>query len=517
MADLPSSTALSDLVAPRRDWVVVGVALALGLCAFGLIFHAEIAMAVFTWANSDAYNHCFLVIPVAIYLAWERRQTIAGVRPQPAPWIALLALPAAAAWFGADRLGIMEARQLVVMALCQVMVAAVIGLAAWRALATPLLYLFFLVPFGEFLVSPLQKLVVHFTVAGLTVVGVPTYSNGIVIQIPEGTFLVHTACSGLRFLIASTAFGVLYACVMYTSALRRLIFSLVAIGIAVVANCFRVLGTILIAHFWGNVQAVEADHVIWGWGFYVIVGAILIAVGFAFRQEQAPVRIAPASAGLGVAPAMIALATVILLASAPRVAADYQDRLDVLGGAVQIGKLPAVPGCAGPAMAAAPVAAGAAAASRSGVYQCGGNSFEAALYRYPPRIGVRPLFASLQAVALPPNAVDTELQIGGVQFRDDRAGPVWTITEAATNDGRFVAAASALWLGGRPSAGGIAARVDQALNSVRRAPDSPVYLVITHLAQGGPIEARRALDDFLPKAAVFSGSVRQSLAQPSAR
>jgi hypothetical protein len=295
------------------------------------------------------------------------------------------------------------------------------------------------------------------------------------------------------------------------------VFTLVSIGIAVIANCFRVLGTITVAHFWGNIQAVEADHVIWGWGFYVIVGAILIVVGFGFRQEQpAPVSVAPTQSGRIAAPAAIGLAIVILLAAAPRVAADYQDRVPATSSAMKIDNMPALPGCTGPASAAAPVVADVAGASRTGVYQCGGESFEATLYRYSPRIGVRALFTSLHAVELPPSATDTELQIGGVRFHDDPDAPVWSITEAAARDGSFVATGSALWLGGRPSAGGIAARVEQALNSVRRRPESPIYLVVSHFARAGPTDARRGLDDFLPKAAVFSGLVRQSLAEQAA-
>src|SRR5271170_1136695 len=101
----PPATAVTDLVSPRRDWAVAALALALGLCAFGFIFRSEIATAVYVWSDSYAYNHCFLILPVAAYLVWDRRQAVAATVPRPAPWIALLAIPAAAAWFAADRLG----------------------------------------------------------------------------------------------------------------------------------------------------------------------------------------------------------------------------------------------------------------------------------------------------------------------------------------------------------------------------------------------------------------------------
>jgi exosortase A len=512
MANTPSppAKAVSNLISPYRDWGVAGAAIVLGLVAFGVLFRSEIATAISVWNDNDAYNHCLLVVPVAAYLAWDRRQIVAATMPRAAPWIALLAIPAAAAWFAADRLGIMEGRQLTAMALLQIMVAAVIGLRTWRTLAAPLLYLFFLVPFGEFLVVPLQTLVVHFTTIGLGLLGIPTYANGISIEIPEGTFLVHQACSGLRFLVASAAFGVLYACVMYTSPLRRLVFSLLALAVAIIGNCFRVLGTIALAHFIGNVQAVEADHILWGWLFYVILGAVLILLGFAFRQERhPPVGGMPTGSGGTAAASIAALAAVILLAAAPRAAADYLNRVGASTAAAARITMPELPGCSAvspptAAPAAPPAGDGAApSVSRSGTYRCDGNVFQLSLYDYPPRIGVRPLFLAFQAAKTPPAGGDILLETGDFRPIGGPDAPVWRVTEVKFDD-RFVAVARALWVNGRPSGAGIAARIDQALNSVRPAPLSPVLAVVTHFASGGPSNARQAVDGFLARAAGLS-------------
>jgi exosortase A len=522
MVNTPSSPAATvlDLVSPRRDWAVAGAALVLALCALGYIFRAEIAMAVYVWNDSDAYNHCFLVIPVAAYLAWDRRQAIAATMPRPAPWIALLGIPVAAAWFVADRLGVFEGRQLTAMTLFQVMVPAIIGFTAWRALSAPLLYLFFLVPFGEFLVPPLQTLVVHFTTTGLDLLGIPTFSNGIIIEIPEGTFIVHQACSGLRFLIASAAFGVLYACVMYTSPLRRLVFSVLALAVAIVGNCFRVLGTILAAHFIGNARAVEADHVLWGWGFYVIIGATLIVIGFAFRQERhPPLAVASSVSGRTVGASVVALASVILLAAAPRVAADYLNRMDAGATVANRVEMPVLRDCtqvrsSNAATAAAAQGSFGATASRSASYRCGDETFLLTLYRYGPRIGVRPLFVSMQAAEMPAGG-DILLQTDGFRAGPGPDAPIWQITDAHAEGDRYIATATALWLNGRPSGVGIAARLDQALNTFRPAPSSPALAVATYVAKGDLNTAQRAIRSFLPRTAGLSEFVQKWVAAPT--
>jgi len=231
--------------------------------------------------------------------------------------------------------------------LVEIMFASVLGWRIWQVLAAPLLYLFFLVPFGEFLVPPLQHLAVHFTRVGLDLVGVPNFVNGVTIQIPEGSFLVHQACSGLRFLIASAAFSVFYVCLMYTSSLRRLIFIILFLSVSVIANDFRVLGTILIAHSIGNAQAIETDHVLWGWLFYLIVGGAIVLIGLPFRQDRSPPTttylVRPnAHMAMGL---LIAILVVLLPAGAVRLATQ---RLDEVGnttvGVAQFA-MPALMGC----------------------------------------------------------------------------------------------------------------------------------------------------------------------------
>jgi exosortase len=181
---------------------------------------------------------------VAAYLAWQRRDAIASTPPKPAAWFALAALPVAACWLIAERIGIMEARQFLAMTLVQVLFVSVLGPRTWRALATPLFYLFFLVPSGEFLAPPLQSFTVGFITVGLDLLGIVNFVDGMMIEIPEGGFYVAEACAGLRFLIASLAFGVFYACLMYKSPLRRLLFVALSLFVPIIANGFRALGIV---------------------------------------------------------------------------------------------------------------------------------------------------------------------------------------------------------------------------------------------------------------------------------
>ncbi len=266
----------------------VAIPLVLGLLLLGVTFQTEVAAAIQTWIQSTAYNHCFLVIPIAAFLMWERRLDIAGLTARPMPWVGLLGVPIAVVWLIAERLGIMEGRQLAALSFVELLFLAVLGRRFWWAASGPLLYLYFLVPFGEFLTPKLQDITTFFIRHGLAILGIPAYVDGYTIEIPQGTFLVAEACAGLRFLIASIAFGCLYALMMYRSPVRRGVFIAVSIVVPIIANGFRGLGIVYLGYLLGSAQAAAADHIIYGWIFFSAVILLLIVLGLPFRQDNMP-------------------------------------------------------------------------------------------------------------------------------------------------------------------------------------------------------------------------------------
>jgi exosortase A len=265
-------------------WRTAAVAIFIAALAFGVVFHHEIEVAIQTWLWTTAYNHCFLILPLVFFLLWERRTVFATVPPSPTFW-PLAALPLlSAVWLVAAVLDINEGRQFVVVAMFEVVLLATLGVRAFRLLMAPLLFLFFLVPSGEFLIPSLQKVTTAIAVHGLRLLNIPVYSEGLMIDIPEGRFEIAEACAGLRFLIASIVFGFFFSVVMYRSLLRRAVFIALSLVVPVGANGLRALGTIALAHVEGSAAAVEADHILYGWLFFSLVILLLIVIGIRFTD-----------------------------------------------------------------------------------------------------------------------------------------------------------------------------------------------------------------------------------------
>jgi exosortase A len=273
----------------RRALVFIGVA----ALVFGIVFRREASGAVQVWIDSTAYNHCFLILPLVGFLLWERRAVIAAVSPSPALWPLVVMPFLSALWLISAILDIQEARQLLLVAMFEVVLLVALGPRVFRLLLAPLLFLFFLVPSGAFLVPILQKITAQISVAGLGWLQIPVFSDGFMIEIPEGTFEVAEACAGLRFLIASIVFGCFFAVVMYRSFVRRALFIALSVAVPIAANGLRALGIIVLAHLEGSAAAVEADHVLYGWFFFTLVIIILIAIGMTFSQKidrRMPIR-----------------------------------------------------------------------------------------------------------------------------------------------------------------------------------------------------------------------------------
>jgi len=462
-----------------------GPALAAGFLAWAALFFPEAAAAVRVWADSTAYNHCFLIIPIALYLLHDRRAALRDIAACPTPWAALLGLPIAILWLAADRLGVMEGRQLMAVSFAQVLFLSVLGWRMWWALSGPLLYLYFLVPFGEFLVPVLQDLTAVFVSHGLPILGIPAYIDGYTIEIPEGTFYVAEACAGLRFLVASVAFGVLYALLMYRTPLRRGLFMIVSIVVPLVANGFRALGIVTLGHWLGSAEAAAADHLLYGWIFFSLVIGVLIVLGLPFRQDN----IAPGTArenateqpgarrfGSGGHSPWGAVAVTALIAGiGPAVAAG----LNQAGAAhAHLAALPAPePGCQ-------TVSAGPAQQLGQGIavlrhVTCGVAPLEVVVVTFSPHVTAEPILAARRALTRPPGAEDVRERALPIPRVD---GADWRVVQS--NDPAYLSVA-AMWVDGQPTWGGLRMRVQMAWQSLLGSAHAPILVVVRPPGQAG--------------------------------
>src|SRR3546814_7960324 len=127
----------------------------------------------------------------------------------------------------------------------------------------------------------------------LQLFGVPAAVDGVLITIPNGYFEVAEACSGAKFVIAMIAYGTLVANVCYVSWSRRAAFMVMALVVPVLANGLRAFGTIYAAHITSVEQATGYDHIVYGWIFFGLVMASVLAIGWKWFDRDPRARWSP--------------------------------------------------------------------------------------------------------------------------------------------------------------------------------------------------------------------------------
>lgn len=230
------------------------------------------------WWNDATYNHAMFVPLISGWLVWTRREILQKLQPQ-GWWPGLVLLAGALMlWLLGTLAGINTAIHLGAVAALIATVPTLLGPRVTYALLFPLAYLLFLVPFGGELVPALQMITAEIVIFLTELSGIQAHIDGVFIDTPVGLFEVAEACSGVKFLIAMLALGVLVAQTCFTSWKRRAVFMATALALPILANGVRAWGTIAIAQVQGIEFAEGFDHVFYGWVFFALVVAALFAV-----------------------------------------------------------------------------------------------------------------------------------------------------------------------------------------------------------------------------------------------
>lgn len=279
--------AVSDDSGIRTRWMIHAGLAALLLLALGAAFSEDIVHTVEVWWIYPAYSHCFLVIPISAWLIWEKRDHLRFEAPMVSP-MALVAAPLfGLMWLVGYYATIAEVREVAIIGLVQVAFATMFGLALYRQLLFPMVFLFFLVPTGEYLIPPLQRFTADFTQHGLDLFGVIYYREGTLFQLQNGQYEVAEACAGLRFLIATVTLGALFSYLMFRKWWKIVLFLAASFIVPIIGNGIRVLATIAVANYTNNRVAAGMDHIVYGWGFAVAIIFVILYIGSWFRDPIA--------------------------------------------------------------------------------------------------------------------------------------------------------------------------------------------------------------------------------------
>lgn len=246
-SDLPSKHKEDAPIAGRSGFLIAS--LILSACfALPLVQLAKFAL------RHDLYSHILLIPFISYYLYWERRKTLA-VRSSPdksgAAFFAILGV----AFLGGLLVGRLNGAALAIddtlaleissyvlffTAICFVF----LGRPVVRALAFPLAFLVFMVPFPVFaldwIVSGLQVASAKASHVMFDLAGTPVIFNGLIIRLPDITLEVAPECSGIHSSLALLVTSVVAAFLFVRKPWKRAVLILAVVPLAIIRNGFRI-------------------------------------------------------------------------------------------------------------------------------------------------------------------------------------------------------------------------------------------------------------------------------------
>jgi exosortase len=250
--------------------------------AIAAVYAGVFAGLVRQWSSDDNYSHGFFVIPLAAYVAWERREQLRSAAARPHPLGVVMLAGSLLLYL----LGVLGAELFLTrISLVGVVAGSVLflfGTAHLRVLAFPVAFLLLMIPLPAIVFNqiafPLQLLASQMGEAAIAAAGVPVLRDGNVLHLPTRSLEVVEACSGIRSLISLVMLAIVLGYFTERRIFARIVIALAAVPLAIVANAVRVAGTGL-ASEWVSPSAADGFfHTFSGWLVFVVATCGLLVV-----------------------------------------------------------------------------------------------------------------------------------------------------------------------------------------------------------------------------------------------
>lgn len=254
----------------------------LGLLASALFFVAyfpALQILATKWANSDEYSHAFLTIPIIFYMVWSKRKRLLEVSSDNTFLGLLLIIFSIALYFFTL---LTQVHTIIALSMFMTIVGIAVyllGIKAIKDIFTPLLLLLMLIPIPDQLYTqltfPLQVKVSQFAEMIVRFLGVAIFREGNVMNIPDRSFEVVEACSGLRSVVTLLTLSVIMGYFMLKNVTAKLALVVASVPVAIFVNIIRVVSMILVYHFFKLDLAIGLWHTVTGLVIFLLALLIL--------------------------------------------------------------------------------------------------------------------------------------------------------------------------------------------------------------------------------------------------
>lgn len=256
---------------------------ALVLVLFVVSYYPSLGLLAQKWLASDDYTHAFFIVPVIVYIIWQKRESLANNNG--GSLIALFCVVLAVCFY-LFTLQIQVPSFIFLATVLSIITGLIYlgGIGVLKELAIPILLLFLIIPIPNqilsMLTATLQLRISEISEILIRLFGVPMFREGNVLYIEKITFQVVEACSGIRSLLSMTTLSILIGYFTLTKVSSSVLLLLFSIPVAILINIIRVLVLVLAYYFFQFDLSVGVSHTLTGLVLFIF-GLVLL---FAFQR-----------------------------------------------------------------------------------------------------------------------------------------------------------------------------------------------------------------------------------------
>ena len=270
-----------------RSFGAADIALVVGLLA--LVIPTLIVIGKSTW-SSEQGAHGPIILATGLWLLVHKWPEVRHlVRPPSTSAVVITLLLTVPLYFLTRVTQIVELEGYAMYLLALAAFYSIVGWKVLKALAFPLVYLFFAFPPPETLIYtltlPIKVAITQGSIGLLQLFGFPIGGTGVMIQIGQYQLLVAAACSGLNSIFSLSALTLFYIYIMHQNEPRKqFILLLFVLPVAIAANFLRVLILILLTYWAGEAAAQSFLHDMAGITMFVLALMLIFAVDLALTK-----------------------------------------------------------------------------------------------------------------------------------------------------------------------------------------------------------------------------------------
>ncbi len=170
------------------------------------------------------------------------------------------------------------------------LIYVIFGKEFFQNITFPLFFLITMIPIPENIYETLANFTRHISTGGslkiISLLGIPYFKEGWLIQLPNALLKVNIGCSGIRYLISYFVFGLAYAWLCRDKVSSRVLIVASTIPISLFASICRLSAIFILTYNFGPRMAEHRPHIITSWIVFFTILVASIAIDQYFQKRR---------------------------------------------------------------------------------------------------------------------------------------------------------------------------------------------------------------------------------------